>query len=63
MDEFTFTTLSFTLAAAEEQQPHTLSSSEASAASTSSYLTQLDLPPVDQEVIDGNGSYSWCTIA
>ncbi|KAH9856257.1 hypothetical protein C2E23DRAFT_810809 [Lenzites betulinus] len=60
MDEFAAP--SFILASLEDAL------SDASASSTSSTAAEpfgpsSSSPLVDQEYIDGNGSYSWCTIA
>nr|VWO96270.1 Uncharacterized protein [Ganoderma boninense] len=61
-----FDALSLPLVTLEDTQ--TLSSSLTSSAAcgeagTSSRAPYLLDPPVNQEVINGNGTYSWCTIA
>ena len=60
MDDFT---LSLSLASIEDEQTHCPLSFEEPAESSQSPFFSMSLPPVDQEVIHGNGSYSWCTIA
>ncbi|TBU56139.1 hypothetical protein BD310DRAFT_931978 [Dichomitus squalens] len=61
MDDFT--TLSPSLTSAEDNQTNTPSLSDEPSTASHSPFFSMSLPPVDQEVIHGNGSYSWCTIA
>ncbi|KAI0702577.1 hypothetical protein C8Q76DRAFT_754897 [Earliella scabrosa] len=62
MDDFA--TLSLSLASLED--PHSLSASFTpfeDSSSSSSRTPSFSYPPVNEEYMNGNGSYSWCTIA
>ncbi|KAI0752095.1 hypothetical protein C8Q74DRAFT_354180 [Fomes fomentarius] len=59
MDDFT----ALSLCLATDERPHTASSSSIEDTTSSFHTPSLTVPPVDQEYIHGNGSYSWCTIA